>query len=231
MYSFAVRTICSNSSLGDIRRDLERRAVGGGAFDSGALELALDEVDLGAGELVQRLEILVAGDPGVGDDQNAVPHVIEREHRVEQHEARFVLARPSSTAAHRFEPGGRVVAEIADRAAGEARQPWHERRVEAGHQLAQRGDERLVRLRRLSGAIDDRLAVPRAQDQERILAEERIAADVLATLDRLEQERVVGVLGDLEERRHRRQQVGDKLLADRHERAALGEIFEFFERS
>ena len=60
-----------------------------------------------------------------------------------------------------------------------------------------------------------------ADDQERILAEERVAADVLAALDALEQERVVGVLGDFQERRDRRQQVGDDLLADRHERAAL----------
>ena len=130
----------------------------------------------------------------------------------------------------RLEPGGRVVAEIADGAAGEPRQARHERRVEARHQLAQRGDERLVGLGRLSGAIDDRLAVPRAQDQERILAEERVAADLLAAFDRLEQERVVGVLGDLQERRDRRQQVGDDLLVDRHERAALRQLLEFFER-
>ena len=70
----------------------------------------------------------------------------------------------------------------------------------------------------------------RAQDQERILAEERIAADVLAALDALEQERVVGVLGDLQERRHRRQQVGDDLLAHGHERAAPRQLLEFVKR-
>ena len=75
-----------------------------------------------------------------------------------------------------------------------------------------------------------RLAVARAQDQERILAEERVAADVLAAFDALEQERVVGVLGDLQERRHRRQQVGDDLLADRHERAAPRQFLELFKR-
>ena len=53
---------------------------------------------------------------------------------------------------------------------------------------------------------------------------------MLAALDALEQEGVVGVLGDLEERRHRRQQVGDDLLADRHERAARGQLDELFER-
>ena len=79
-------------------------------------------------------------------------------------------------------------------------------------------------------ALDRGLAAARAQDQKRILAEERIPADVLAAFDAFEQERVVGVLGDLEERRHRRQQVGDDLLADRHERAAPRQFLEFFKR-
>jgi hypothetical protein len=48
-----------------------------------------------------------------------------------------------------------------------------------------------------------------------ILAEEAVARDPLAAFDALEQERVVGVLGDLEERRRRRQQVREDLLVDR----------------
>ena len=74
------------------------------------------------------------------------------------------------------------------------------------------------------------VAVARAQHQERILAEKRVARDLLAAFDALEQERVVGVLGDLEERRHRRQQVGHDLLDDRHERAAPRQVDELFER-
>ena len=68
--------------------------------------------------------------------------------------------------------------------------------------------------------LDDGLAIARAQHDERILAEERVPADVLAAFDALEQERVVGVLGDAQERRDRRQQVGDELLDDRHEGAS-----------
>ena len=70
----------------------------------------------------------------------------------------------------------------------------------------------------------------RPQDQERILAEERIARDPLAAFDALEQERVVGVLGDLQERGDRRQQVRDDLLDHRHERAAPRQLHELFER-
>ena len=160
-------------------------------------------------------------------------HVIEREHRVEEHEARLIVA-PSATVAeiaeHRLEPRRGAVAEIADRAAREPRQIRHERRAEVGHQPPERIDERLLALARRAAAIDRRLAVARAEDEERILAEERVAADVLAAFDALEQKRVVGVLGDLQERRHRRQQVGDDLLADRHERAALRQLLECLKR-
>ena len=52
-----------------------------------ALELALEEVDLRAGELIERSQVLVARDARVGDQQNPVLHVVEREHRIEQHEA------------------------------------------------------------------------------------------------------------------------------------------------
>ena len=63
-----------------------------------------------------------------------------------------------------------------------------------------------------------------------ILAEERVPADVLAPLDALEQERVVGVLGDLQKRRDRRQQIRDDLLAHGHEGAAACEFRELLKR-
>ena len=75
-----------------------------------------------------------------------------------------------------------------------------------------------------------RLAVARPQHEEGILAEEAVAGDPLAAFDALEQERVVGVLGDLEEGRRRRQQVGEDLLVDGHERAARRQLRELFER-
>ena len=90
--------------------------------------------------------------------------------------------------------------------------------------------ERLGRLGRDARAIHDRLAVARAQDQERVLAEEGIARDLLAAFHALEQERVVGVLGNLEKGGHRRQQVRHDLLHDRHERAAPRQLHELVER-
>ncbi len=97
--------------------------------------------------------------------------------------------------------------------------------------ISRRSDihERLVALGGDAAAIDDRLAAARLQHQERILAEEGVARDALAALDALEQERVVGVFRDLEEGRDRRQEVGDDLLHDGHERAAPGKLDELFE--
>ena len=129
-----------------------------------------------------------------------------------------------------LKPRRGFVAEVSDRATGEARQPGHERRLKAVHQLAQGVDERLVGVGGHAGALHHRLPVAAAQDQERILAEKRIAPDVLAALDALEEERVIGMLGHLEERRHRRQQVGHQFLHHRHKRGPLGEVHELFKR-
>ena len=92
MCSLAARTCSSkrsrvwfdvnSSALRPSRRDVRQVA----------LELALEELDLRARELIQRLEVVVGRDARVGDDQDAVLHVIEREHRVEQHEAGLVRA-------------------------------------------------------------------------------------------------------------------------------------------
>ena len=199
-----------------------------------AAQLALEEIDLRARELIQRLEVVVGRDARVRDDQDAVLHVIEREHRIEDHEPGFVpqgrIRLPVGLQRHRLEPRGRVVAEVADGASGESRQLGNERRAEIRHHPAQHVDELLGLLRRHAGSFDDGLAVARAKHDERILAEERVPADVLAALDALEQERIVGVLGDAQERRHRRQQIGDELLDDRHEGASLRELGECLER-
>ena len=88
---------------------------------------------------------------------------------------------------------------------------------------------RVAPRRTLPGAIDDRPAATRPENQERILPQERIPRDLFASFDRLQQKRIVRVLGDLEEGRDRRQHVGDDLLVDRHERPALGQILEFVE--
>ena len=77
--------------LRQVRADLGRRPLAGLGLRQPALELALEELNLGARELVERAQILVGGDARVGDDQDPVLHVIERQHGIEQHEARIVF--------------------------------------------------------------------------------------------------------------------------------------------
>ena len=55
-------------------------------------ELTLQKLNLRAGELIQRLEIIVRRNSRVGDDENPMLHVIKGENGVEQHEARSVGA-------------------------------------------------------------------------------------------------------------------------------------------
>ncbi len=207
-----------------------------------ALELAFQELDLGARELIQRAQVFVGRDARVGDDQNPVLHVVERQHRIEQHEAgivfgvcpRIVLACRRSLRPGLLQRGLEdrrgIVADEADGSTRESRQAGHEWRLEPGHQAAQRRYERLVALRRRSRSLERGPALPRAQDQEGILPEEGVSRHLFPTLDALKKERVVGVLGNLEERGDRRQQVGDDLLDHRHERASPRQLDELLER-
>ena len=90
MYSLARLTIASNA--GCVMFGVQRHTVAarGTLERQRALELAFEEFDLGAGKLIERAEVLVARDPRVGDQQDAMLHVIEGEHRVEQHEAGII---------------------------------------------------------------------------------------------------------------------------------------------
>ena len=137
-----------------VRRDARRCGGRRGRLRETAFELALEELNARAGELVERLEVLLGRDAGVGNEQDPVLDVIERQHRVEQHERRFrgriaeALALPRPDAVERrLEPGRRVVAEEADGAPGEARQVGHEGRPVLGHHAPDRVDERLVERR------------------------------------------------------------------------------------
>ncbi len=198
-------------------------------------ELPLQEVEPRIGELVQRRQVVGRRDAGVGDEQDPVLDVVERQHRVEQHERRFVarvllaLVLLPHVLEGRLEPRRRVVAEEPDGAAGESRQPGDEGRPVLGHDATQRRDEALVERGGLAALLDHRLAVARPQHEERVLAEERVARHLLAALDALEQERVIGMFRDAKEGRHRREQVGEEFAAHRHERAAAGEVDEFVE--
>ena len=159
--------------------------------------------------------------------------VVEREHRIKQHEPRLIIAVAGRlgksvprTLQRRLEPARRVVAEIADGAAGEPWQTWNERRMEISHEPAYGAHERLAVFGDRPTPLEHSLAVPRAHHEEGILAKKRIPRDLLAAFHAFQQERVVGVLRNLEERGDRRQQIRHDLLTHGHEGAALCQLDE-----
>src|ERR671911_727170 len=91
-----------------------------------AAQFPLEEVDFRARELIERLEIVVRRDARVGDDQDAMLHMIEREHGIEDHESGFVsecgIRLPVFLKRDRLEPRGGVVTEISDGSASKSRQ-------------------------------------------------------------------------------------------------------------
>ena len=85
------RTPASKTSFVWFERTSSAGSLVGLGLRQPALELALEKLDLGARELIERAQIFVGRDARVGDDQDPVLHVIERQHGVEQHESGIVF--------------------------------------------------------------------------------------------------------------------------------------------
>ena len=165
--------------------------------------------------------------------------VVEDEHHVGDHQRH--VGQPERVGvglAERLDRAHQVVAEEADRAAGEGRQALDRRQPVAVQVLGDGrvGIGRLVRAsaRRRRGRLAAPLgedAVAPAQHRARAEADERVAAD-LALLGRLEQEagRPLGLAGaQLEEGRDRRLAVVDEAGADRDDVALRGQLARLLE--
>jgi hypothetical protein len=140
-----------------------------------------------------------ARDGDVAYDRGGLPHVVDDDDRLRQHEpeighAGLVRVRVG----HAFDEAHPVVADHADRAAEEARQL---RALERDR--AQRGELRAQELERVAGrahAFDAAVLFPlhvgaaRAEQRARAGADEAESAPLLAALDRLEQEARVSVV-------------------------------------
>ncbi len=167
---------------------------------------------------------------GAGEDRQLVAQVVEDEHHVGDHQRHVRQAEWVGVGlAQRLDRADQVVAEEADRAAGEGRQVLDRSRLEAGEVL---GDRRVGVGGVAIGAAGLREdAVAPAQHGAGAEAGEGVAAD-LALLGRLEQEagRPLGLGGaQLQEGRDRRLAVVDEPGADRHDVALLGELARLLE--
>ncbi len=94
-----------------------------------------------------------------------------------------------------LEEARRVPGEVADGAAGEARQAGDLGRLRA-EALPQRGEEAVRLLVLARGVVHDDAAAPHLEARDRVAAEERVAREALAADDALEQERPLGARGE-----------------------------------
>ena len=159
------------------------------------------------------------------DDLDGLKEVVVYEQRVREHEDGFrnpqaVLQRPRRLW---LKVLNRVVRDIADGAAGE-RGHLGDLDVSVDGELALEGEH---------GIALDCLIGPDLDQLERIGADEAVPGDVLAGEDGLEQEAVLGSVGDAQVGDHGRDEVGGELDVHGHAVAALfleDPAFEVFER-
>ena len=149
--------------------------------------------------------------------------VVEAPHAVGQAER---VGRPDG---QRLDLPDGVVAGVPDRARGQARQARHARLLDAPEHAPERLEDasalgldlvrRAVAPRGPAGAVQpDRLAAA-LEHEVRVLAQERVAPQPLAALDRLEQEAERAGLAHREKRRDGRRQVGRAPHGDRDREA------------
>ncbi len=146
--------------------------------------------------LVGRVDAALGVGEGAGEQGQLVPQVVEDDHRVGDHQRH--VGQPERVGVglpERLHRADQVVAEEADGAAGERRQPLDRRRLAGGEargdggvgiggRLA--GDRRLAGRRALAAPLREDALAP-AQDRARPQPDERVAAN-LALLGGLEQE-------------------------------------------
>ncbi len=160
---------------------------------------------------LRRDRVRVAVAAGLGDHLDRPADVVEDDHDVRDQEARGrrgVAFLALGQLHGRLEAADRVVGDVADSAAGERRQALPVGAGVLGERIAQRREHVAVRR-----------GVERHRPAAR--AEERVAPDLLAALDGLEQEGRAAMT-QAQERADRRQQIGGKLAHGRTPGAGAG---------
>ncbi len=193
MYSLAARTAsqyCARVMFEPIAASATARA---GVRLSGerALEPALDFIQPGFG-LGLRLRRVAVG-VGIGDEQQASEGVIEGDNRIRLEEDRVGEVGRWFQRQPRLEEADRLVAQVADQPADEARHTGRDGGRVVGQGGAQHVQRVVARRDLLPGDAGDRVALDgAAADDEgaaRVDADERVARDLFAAADAFEQER------------------------------------------
>ena len=177
------------------------------------VEPADNSLDPIAGAGVQRFRVHAGLGPGVADDGQALLHRIVDEHEAGHHEGAVGQVEGRMAVRQPFHEADHVVAEKADRATIKARQAGcgaHRERGEQGAQFGQRVDPvQLDHPTRTAGVVHAHLVAHAREGDQRVQADEGIAAPLLAALHGLEQEGVSRIAGDLGKDGERRVEIGD----------------------
>ena len=121
-----------------------------------------------------------------------------------------------------------VVGEVAHRARGERRQPRHDRGTMLAQQFLYHLNRAALTLFFLFAALYHNVSSFSPNLHVGARSQEGVAADLLATLHRLEQEGVRFIARNREESGNRRQQVSHNRLHYRHQRGLSGQAAKLF---
>ncbi len=162
-------------------------------------------------------------------DQDFIAHIVEDRGDRRAHQDRVgQIQRIGRWSGQSLDQAHHVVAEIAEQRDRHRGQPGRKRHARLVYQRA----ERLQRLAAMivrpeirrcgtGVAVDFGFAVTTAPDQIGLKADDRITPARFTALDALEQERVVPAFAQLQERRHRRFEIGDQACVKRLRLAAV----------
>src|SRR5208337_4484333 len=191
-------------------------------------KLALDGGDVGEGAIIS-LARRFRADVGGRNDVHLVPQVVEGQQAVIEGEdaigqTEIVLGALGQA----LELSHHVVGEISDAAGGERRQLGQSCRLELPQTIAQQLDHTALAPFHRGAVANRQLFSSRSNYHARPGAEECVAADLLAALHRLQQERIILSSRDAQERAHRRQQIRAQRLRDGHQREVAAELQKTF---
>ena len=167
---------------------------------------------------------LLAGQVRGDDEVDLLLDVVEGEYLVEEHQAgvghaEFVLGQRGQA----LDLADDVVAEESDGAGGERGQSRQARGRVAAERLLQLGEDVALEAAAIAALFDGDRRSARDDLLVRLDADEGIAADVLAALDRFEQKRLGLVGGDAQEGRDGRLEVRRDGAVDGDERVLVRE--------
>ncbi len=196
----------------------------------------LDDVGEARFELVDAVEraLILLFEPlgapageDVRDEHHLLARVVEGDERREEGEHCVVDADVVRVRVRDLlEPADRAVAHEAHGTARERRQVVDLHRDVAPRVAPHRLERRQLLAPRHAVLLDPDGARATAQHHVRVRAEERVARDLLAALDGLEQERVGLLVRHAQERGDGREQVGHHALDDGHDRALAAQVEE-----